>query len=414
MVVALSCSSPKEKVNPKVLDLSPEQVSQWSDDIDFFQSELEKRHIHLYHKLSKQDFESDLSALKDALPNHNAHEVMVELMRIARGIGDGHTLYAFWSKAYSRFPIQLMSFDDELRVVKTTQEHRHLLGKKLRGVDGTPIAEVIQRVSPVVQGVDNKHSLAHSLPSTIHVAEVLFGLKITDQLHTAKFEFSDDFGNNESVVLHAVGHEAFNGLMTEGLRSESQPLGKPLKSTDGLWLSADLPTQTAYIRFDHYPGFGKMLLFANGVKKQLEKHEIKYLIIDFRGNGGGNFFEGLVLAQMLVTVDGLEWRDGVYALIGKKTFSAGVSNAAQFKQILNAQWVGEPTGGNPYGYQDADRFELPHAGVTIQYSKRLFSMQDQSTEGLIPDVRIETTWTDYQQNRDPQLEWILADIANKR
>lgn len=408
----LNCASSKiNTINNEVLLLDPDEVKKWISDIDFYHSQLELRHINLYHSVSKKEFESELLGLKTSLPNYNKYQVMVDMMRITRLIGDGHTLYGYWSTTYSRFPVYFRLFDNELRVTKTTLEYRHLLGNKLTAVDGTKIGELLNIISPVVQGVDNQYSLEHFLPYTINVAEVLFGLKLTKQLNIANFKFTDDNGNDQSVVLNAISHHELKRLMTEGINERSKHFGEPLKSTNGISLSADLQTNTAYIKFDSYPGFLKMLLFARGVKKQIVKHQLQHLIIDLRENGGGNFFEGLVLAQILVTIDNLDWEHGIYALIGKETFSAGVSNAAQFKQILNAKLVGETTGGNPYGYQDADSFVLPNSNCTVQYSKRLFRMQDHPTNGLLPDMKIETEWSDFKQNRDKQLEWILNDIS---
>jgi len=414
LALLLSCASSKKyEEKNDVFNLTPEQVTNWSRDIDFFHSQLEQRHIYLYHTVSKMDFESELLELKASLPTYNKYQVMVEMMRITRLIGDGHTIYGYWGNGYSRFPVYFKLFDNDLRVIKTTFEYRHLLGKKLKAIDGTEINELINTISPVVQGVDNKHSLEHFLPSTINVAEVLYGLKVTKQLNKASFEFTDDNGINESVLLKSISREKLKSLVTEAVNERPVNLREPLKSTNGMWLSADLQTNTAYIRFDSYPGYLKMLLFARSVKRQIIKHHVKHLIIDLRENGGGNFFEGLVLAQLLVTIDSLDWENGIYVLIGKETFSAGVSNAAQYKQILNAKMVGEPTGGNPYGFQDADRFILPNSKWTVQYSKRLFRMQDNQTDGLVPDVKIESDWSDYKKNRDKQLEWILNDISSK-
>lgn|GEM_PF-460781 len=413
-VLCFSCaSSKKNSANNEAINLNPEQVANWSDDISFFQSQLEQKHINLYHSVKKKNFDTELSDLKKSLPDYNKYQVMVEMMRITRLIGDGHTIYGYWSKGYSRFPVYFRLFGNELRVIKTTDKYRHLLGKKLTAVDGTAINELINIVSPVVQGVDNPNSLEHFLPSTINVAEVLFGLKVTNHLNNADFEFTDDNGISESVSMNSVPQDKLKSLSTVFLNERAINFGRPLKSTNGIWLSADLQKNTAYIKFDSYPGFLKMLLFAKAVKKQLIKHHIKYLIIDFRDNSGGNFFEGLVLAQLLVTIDSLDWEQGIYALIGKRTFSAGVSNAAQFKQILNAKLVGETTGGNPYGYQDADRFLLPNSKWAVQYSKRFFRMQDIQTNGLVPDIKIESKWSDYKENRDTQLEWILKDISSK-
>lgn len=414
-LILLSCAStPMAGSSKEVNDLDSKQVSDWISDIDFFQAELEKNHIDLYHNISKTEFESELTGLKSSLSHYNKYQVMVEMMRITRLIGDGHTLFGYWGNGYSRFPIYFKLFGNDLRVIKTSVEYAHLMGQKLRSIDGTEVSDLIKKIAPVVQGVDNIYSYEHFLPSTINVAEVLFGREITNQLNSADFEFTDEQGKHQLVNLNAIAHNQLKDLETVVLNKRLLNLGMPLASKDGIWFSADIQTNTAYIKFNSYPGYFKMLLFSNKVKKELIKHGIKNLIVDFRENGGGNFFEGLVLAQMLVTVDNLDWKNGVYVLIGKETFSAGVSNAAQYKQILNAKLVGEPTGGNPYGYQDADRFLLPNAKWPVQYSKRLFRMQDNQTPGLVPDVHVETLWDDFKESQDMQLEWVLNDISSRQ
>ncbi len=410
----LSCEqSTDNQLDERLLPFNPAQVSQWSSDIDFFSSELEKRHINLYHTISEEDLKSELLNLKTSLPSINKYQLMTEMMRITRLIGDGHTLFSYRGHEYSRFPIYFKLFDEQLRVIKTSPELSHLLGKKLVGIDGVDINEAMKRVKPVVQAVDNQHSLEHYLPSTINVAEVLFGLGITKELNVANFEFSGETEEKISITLTSIPHNKLKKAVTESIVKHNSLFGEVLESTDGLWLSANAHTKSAYIRFDGYPGIIKMLMFADSVEKHLSRSQITNLIIDFRHNGGGNFFEGLLLAQMLVIVDGLDWKNGIYALVGKATFSAGVSNAAQYRQILNAKLVGEPTGGNPYGYQDADRFVLPNSNWPVQFSKRLFKMQDEQSNGLQPDIIIKTSWPDYSEGKDRQFEWIINDINSR-
>ncbi|WP_299587415.1 S41 family peptidase [uncultured Microbulbifer sp.] len=178
-------------------------------------------------------------------------------------------------------------------------------------------------------------------------------------------------------------------------------------------MSADERRQTAYIYFKRYPSFSDMERFGTDVEKYLKKNAIKNLIVDFRDNGGGDFFVGLTLAWKLVLVDSIDWDHGVYTLIGGRTFSASMSNAAQYRQILNAKLVGEPTGGNPVGYQDMDQFSLPNSDWVITYSKRNYRFQETYTEGVQPDVLIKQDWQSYKKGIDRPLEWILGDIKSR-
>ncbi len=79
----------------------------------------------------------------------------------------------------------------------------------------------------------------------------------------------------------------------------------------------------------------------------------------------------------------IDWQDGVYVLIGRKTFSAAMSNAVQYEQIFNAKLVGEPTGGNPVGFQELGTFHLPNADRAVFYSKRHYRFQEAEMRSLL-------------------------------
>ncbi len=111
--------------------------------------------------------------------------------------------------------------------------------------------------------------------------------------------------------------------------------------------------------------------------------------------------------------DGIDWKSGVYVLTDKVTFSAATSNASQFRQMLNAKIVGEPTGSNPTGYQDMGEFTLPNSGMIVTYSKRLFKFQDKSTQGVQPDIHIKYDWKSYSNGIDNMMQWVINEIKEK-
>jgi hypothetical protein len=154
--------------------------------------------------------------------------------------------------------------------------------------------------------------------------------------------------------------------------------------------------------------------FANSVVEALEAANAQNIVIDFRESFGGNYFVGLMLAAELVALDGIDWRHGTYVLISGITFSAAMSNSAQFANILNAKLVGEPTGANPCGYQDMGQFELPNSGRLVTYSKREYCFANSVDGALQPDVPIPLVREDYVTGNDPAMNWILGDIAARR
>ncbi|WP_444922250.1 S41 family peptidase [Microbulbifer sp. CnH-101-G] len=386
----------------------------WVEDIDYFHQELERNHINLYHNVSKEELTDKLLLLKSDLPNLSENQVMVELMKISRMIGDGHTQLAFWNQDIELYPFQFLEFDGDLRLIATDESYRQLLGHKLTAINGTPIDAIIDRLSPIVQGVENGYSLKIRRAFQINVAQVLEGVGISASTKKAVYTFTDDSGRKKTVSVSSLSMGNYHSKITHHLFPKTTPFkSKRVEESSNLWMSADIDTQTAYIYFKSYPSFSDMEDFAVDAEKFLKKNNVKNLIIDFRENGGGDFFVGLTLAWRLVLVDSIDWDHGVYTLIGGKTYSAAMSNAAQYRQILNAKLVGEPSGGNPVGYQDMDQFSLPNSDWVITYSKRNYRFQDVYTEGVQPDVMIKQDWQSYNKGIDKPLEWVLDDIRKR-
>lgn len=390
------------------------EVKRWSEDIDSYRQQLEEKHINLYHRVSREEFAAELSGLKESLPELNDQQLLVEMMRVSRLVGDGHTQFAWWEAYHDMFPFRFLNIDGEFRLVAAGADHRHLLGRKLLAIGGTPIEEIVLRLSPVVQGVENAHSLKVRLSGQINVAQILYGLGITEEIDLAEYTFEDDSGRVGKVSVQPVSMGQYYKQVAHSLLPKVTPFReKRIIESENLWLSADETRKTAYLYFRRYPSFSDMEDFAEDAKDYLDEQGTRNLIIDLRDNGGGDFFVGLGLAWGLVLVDGLDWDRGVYTLIGNRTYSAAMSNAAQYRQILNARLVGEPTGGNPVGYQDMGSFSLPNSGWTVTYSKRNYRFQDNYSEGVQPDVPIETDWESYRRGTDKPLAWVLADIASR-
>jgi len=55
--------------------------------------------------------------------------------------------------------------------------------------------------------------------------------------------------------------------------------------------------------------------------------------------------------------------------------------------------------------------KLPNSKLEVTYSKRLYRFAHYNKQSLYPDVLIEHSITEYINNRDSLLEWILNDIA---
>ena len=247
------------------------------------------------------------------------------------------------------------------------------------------------------------------------ISELLYGLQLTKNKSKATFLFLDDDNKESKLFLNAIERKTYNERTDFQTFNVTTPeIQKPVDSKhDFLWFSPIKDTKAVYIKFESYPSFQEMEQFGALVLSYINENQIKQVVIDLRNNGGGDFFVGTFLAYYLNLANSIEWKSGVYVLTDRVTFSAGTSNATQFRQMLNAKIIGEPTGSNPTGYQDMGEFILPNSGLFITFSKRLFRFQEKVTEGLQPDVLIEYDWDSYSKGTDNILKWVINEIQHQ-
>ena len=384
----------------------------WLEDLEIYKTGLEEKHIDVYNKISKDDFEKERNAIKSSVGQKSDFEVGIDLMRLTRKIGDGHTAVSVRKLGFHHYPFEVKNFEGDWRVVKVAKEHSNLLGLKLVGVENKNIDSVIKKLADVVQFVENEQSLIVRTGENITSAELLYALKISKEKTQASFTFSDDSGKKTSVKLSALTQQEYY----EGTTFSELLVGIPQivipKKTDveNFWYTPIIGTKGLYIHFEGYPAFEEMMKTGEALVGYISENNIRQLVIDLRNNGGGDLYTGLVLAYALNLADPVDWKSGVYVLADKVTFSAAASNTALFRELLNAKIVGEPTGSNPTGYQDMDTFELPNSKLVICYSKRLFRIQETVTQGVQPDIPLKYEWESFSKGKDNMLEWVIEEI----
>ena len=379
----------------------------WAEDIRQYEMSLKELHIDLFNAISEEQFTSALNELVSTLSEKSDSEVILELMALTRRIDDGHT--AIRANSNIRFPLELYYINRAWKVVGVHEDHADMLGSSLVSIGGHPVNEVAEAIRPFLQNVENAYSEEIRLSESMVNAELLLALDLISEEGSATFGYSNQNGET-NVTLNA----SQNGEGDDFVRYDtSEPVVRRVSElgTDLLWFGLLGDKDAVYIRFAGYPTFEEMEAFGEKLLAYIDSNGSSKLVIDFRGNGGGDFFVGLTLAYYLNLADSIDWKSGVFLLTDKYTFSAAVSNSTQFRQILNAKIVGEPTGGNPVGYQDMGTFKLRNSGLTVTYSKRMFRFQQQATEGIQPDVLVEYDWNAYVNGVDNILKFVVDTIS---
>jgi len=388
--------------------LSIKQQQAWLEDINFYENQVRTKHIEPFHTLAESDFAKLLKELRQDLPLLSEPQVEARLMAITGAIGDGHSNYFMMSGPHQHFPLRYKFFNNKLRVIDATKSYQHLIGAELKTINGLTVEALFELITPLLPGIDNQFSAKTRFEYYLTLHKLLFGLDLVKESAATKFEFSLE-GNTLLEQITPIAMSEFAKL-SSAFESHSDKLNKLDIGMPGITLSLLKKNKVAYFDFNAYPSFEQVIAKCKTLQKQLMAAKSKYLIIDFRGNGGGSFYTGLAFSSCLLPLDQFDWKAGMFVLTDEHTFSAAMSNTVQFKQILNARIFGTPTGGDPNQFSESYRFVLPNSKRKLSVSKRYYPFLIEDTDAVYPDVSIETSWLDYQHGNDPVLSAVLAEI----
>ena len=380
---------------------------QWRDDLRWFAREMPRRHKNLFHSMSREDFDRAVGELEAAIPNLEDHQIVVRLQQILARVGDGHTGLHMppWFQLY---PISLYWFGGELRVTAATKEYEHALGARVVRIGDLPIGEVDKRIRscfPSAEAENEWYALSTG-PAFLTRPEVLHALGVIADRARAPFTFEDDRGDTFVLELKPIDtpRVARGSVTIPGMLPVAPPPLFRQKPTERFWFEA-LPDSTVYVCWRGYEGLGEQ---AGKLFRHLDSHPVKRLVIDLRQNGGGDFLEGRThVIRPLQQREALNRRGRLFVIVGRRTYSAAMANAVDFRKDTNALLVGEPIGERPNSYSENDELTLPHSRLVVSYSTRYYQFVDEDVPAVLPDERIDPIWPEWRAGRDPVMDWIL-------
>lgn len=409
--------------------LTPEWVEHWRADLAFAADSLPRAHPNWFHTVTRERYRAALDSLSSRLPSLKHHEIVVDLARIVASAGEGHTRLTlpfdpsagfFTGHAttaphrvpgllFRHYPIRYRLFRDGLHVVRADSADRDLLGGRVVSIGSMTVAAAIAAVEPAIHR-DNDRQLADLLPDWLACPEILHARGVVADMERLPVVVEHAGGRRRTGQLHPVTAGA-----TVHWREARAPGPAPLtdRFPDRRHWYAWLPEHRAiYARYREAQDDRQETVaeFASRLFVAVDSLLAERLVLDLRGNHGGDGSLNRPLVQGMIRAERL-WRPGgLCALIDRGTFSAAVMLAADLEKSTPALLLGEKSGGRPNSYGDSRRIVLPNSGITVRVS----SLYWQSTgprdtrDGITPHLPVETTFDDWRRGRDPALDRALA------
>lgn len=412
--------------------LTDEWIGKWRADLAFAADSLPQQHANFFHRMTREDYRVRLDSLSARLPKMAQHEVVVALARIIVGVGDGHTRVTFPfhhgsgvftghattagpqipGLVFRQYPVRFGLFGDSLWVTHTTAADRALLGGRVVRLGRLPAGEAMAAVMPTIQR-DNDNQVRSILPSWLGCPEVLAACGVVDDREHLVIEVEHAGGRRVTRTL-TPGVPGAVVVWLEARAPGPEPWAERLPDR-AHWITALPGTKAIYARYREVRDdeVETIAQFADSLMAVFEATGAERIVLDLRGNSGGDGTLNHPLVKALVRNRRLDELGTLWALIDRGTFSAAVMMAVDLETWTNAILVGEKTGGGPNSYGDSRRIVLPNSGITVRVSSLYWQLTDPRDErdGVTPHLAMTESYADWQARRDPVLEVALAGFS---
>ncbi|HEY1019217.1 MAG TPA: S41 family peptidase [Sediminibacterium sp.] len=432
---------------------------QLAADIRFWHKVMEESHVNLYHAISKEALEQKEKQLLLAIGDSISQTEAVLLFgKLAALLNEGHIGMPSSSVTDSmytnslRFPFLLQKVTDTEWIVSRDLSSEQKLGVNavILEVNGKPVSELNQQFREYYGGLEiwRKQQIA------IYVRKLLF---LHGMVSPYRIKARTETGQIIDFTIPGYSKQQADSLNKVLAASVNQP-AEPYTFTL-------LPDNIAYINYRQMVN-SRTNPFSDFLKTsftKIKEANAAGLIIDLRGNGGGNSSLGDSLISYFSTKPyvlsgGMKWKSSSHykaylklmdnvgsrsenqfynslkegdmytyvnrdlrkpvsreltftgktaVLIGPDTFSSANMLSDGIKSFQLATLFGEPTGepGNDFG--EMYNFMLPNTHIIARASTKMFTRADgdeNNFDPIMPDITVKPTPKDLKEKRDVVLE----------
>jgi hypothetical protein len=382
-----------------ILNLTP---AQWHADLHFLATELPKRHANAFFLISRAAFDAEVAALDRRIETANSDESFVGLQQIVKSIGDGHTGISTAPPDRRVIPLQFAKFAADFRVAGVGAGLDEALGAHLLKIGGIPTAQVWQRVLTMTPQGELMELRTEDALVYLSRGYALHGLGIIPERNHAVYTLEDDSSRIFDVDVQGLAP----GESTRMKSGYSDAALRFQKADQPFWCEAIDEKRAVYCSWHGYQALDEN---AKAMFALIDRKHPQKLVIDMRDNGGGDntIGEAQIVKPVAARPD-LNINGHLYVLIGPKTFSAAMNNAAQFQDDTHATTVGETIGEKPNSYQEPRQFRLPNSHLVVRASTLFYTFRKTGENAVRPNKEIIPTWDEVKSGRDPVLDWVLS------
>jgi hypothetical protein len=310
-------------------------------------------------------------------------------------------------------PVRIRVFPDGARIVAADATASGLLGARIERIGQVDVGALIREVARDWPGNDAwAHRWSGAMLSSPALLEGLGAIATADA--SVALACADAAGRTQvRTVTPYAGSERPQRVVELPLTDREQWAGvaksgnyvRPLAEHRALYVSIDDMGDVDGTTF---------AALTRQVFTAVEDARWSRIVIDLRRNGGGDNYLGEPLRKYLER-SRCNRPGGLYVLIGPATFSAAQNLANRLERETYALFVGEPTGGSPNHYGDAQVFTGKSTGMTAIVSSLPWfdSYPQDARPWILPDLPVPDSYADRAAGRDAALALALGHESGR-
>jgi len=385
--------------------VATEPVVDWVADLEELDAGVRRVHPNPFWRVGEAEWEARIATAREVMRTLGRRQAEMELFKLA-ALLDGHSGIYPSEIGYHFYGLRLYHFTDGYFLLDGPDPTA--VGGELVAINGVPVEDAAALLTPLIAH-DNDKVYEVVLPMYLMIAEILEGTGIVTDPAEPAFDILRADGShvilNPDTLSWESYIEQFDGLPV-GLPQAEKPLSQSRRNDPFWWTMIGDVLYFQYNNVVRGEGDDTLDALVVELRERLSVGDVRRVVVDIRHNSGGDYRTYKRLKSLLL--DPLVDRPGgLYVIIGRQTFSAGVLLATELDaQATSVVFVGEPTGGSPNVYADVRPVNLSSSGIKVNVSSSYYDFggPDDRRPWIAPDIAIELSSADYFAGIDPVLQ----------
>lgn len=444
-------------------------------DFDYAVSELRLQHQGFYQYVDKEIVDAKILSLRNQLDTSMTKlEFYVLIRKLNALMNESHGSVGLpkWTKmkidiTKTFFPLGVSFYDKELIIAQNFGEDIPGLtkGMKLLAIDNEPIESIMEKLMPLISSdgfIETSKFRRVGGGNFILLYRLIYGKKKEFELEI----LGHNKTQSQKITIPAIRYKALKAKHAKfkGRNFSFSKFGFEQVNDSIGYLSIPTFRKSS----NNYPKFYQEQF------KKIDSLNIKHLIIDIQGNGGGeegnenllfNYLmkdrirkykkvtmlpavyekkkngKGVIFDKWSLKGDiakrgeftcysdylsdlgykmpdpNLVYTNKLYLLISGYTFSGGAEFASMIKMTNRGSFFGIETGGAYEGNVSSysETIKLPNTKIKISIPSVHFQMDVNPSikgRGVMPDHEVPETWDDYMNNKNSKFEFVKKIILD--